>query len=97
VENIKQYAQSVLEEYADYSKQITLKVKGDPSLQLGDIVLVSIDDFVGRYEVSGITNSITSSDNVALETELTLKYAYAADIRPFVLDQSILNGTDLLG
>lgn len=97
VENIKQYAQNVLEKYADYSKQITLKVKGDPSLQLGDVVLVSIDDFEGHYEVSGITNSITSSDNVALETELTLQYAYAADIRPFVLDKSTLNGTDLLG
>lgn len=97
VANIKQYANDVITKKSDYNKQITMKVKGDPALQLGDIVTVSINEFQGHYEVTKIVNTMDNVTESKLETELTLQFMIGSDINPFTLDESQLNGTDVLG
>lgn len=97
VYNIQQYANDIITKRADYSKQITMRVKGDPSLQLGDIVTVSINQFQGHYQVASITNKIDNIKDSQLETELSLQFMVGTDIQPFTLDSSELDGSDVLG
>ena len=94
-DNLRAYGQSLLKKYSDYNRQIVVKVKGDPSLQLGDGVSVDYEEFQGYYEVVAISNAIDSASESKLETELTLDFV--ANGSPFTLDLSILNGGDILG
>ena len=97
ISNITNYASDIITKRSDYNKQITMTVKGDPSLQLGDLVSVEIDQFEGRYEVLSITNRIDNVSESKLETELTLQFTISSSATPFTLNQSILDGSDLLG
>lgn len=97
VTNIKQYANDIITNRADYSKQVTMRVKGDPSLQLGDLVELEIDEFQGKYQVLAITNRMDNVSESKLETELTLQFVVSSSATPFILDQSVLDGDDLLG
>lgn len=97
VANIKQYANDIITKRSDYNKQITMRVKGDPALQLGDVVAVSVNEFQGYYEITTITNTMDNISESKLETELTLQFMIGADISPFTLNESQLNGTDVLG
>lgn len=97
VANIRQYANDIITKRSDYNKQITMKVKGDPSLQLGDLVTVSIDQFQGIYEIIKIENVIDNVSESRLETEITLQFAISSSATPFTLNQSVLDGTALLG
>lgn len=97
IDNIKQYANDIITKRSDYNKQITMRVKGDPALQLGDIVTVSVDQFQGHYEITSIANTMDNVSESKLETELTLQFMIGADVQPFTLDESQLNGTDVLG
>lgn len=94
-DNLRAYGQSLLKKYSDYNRQIVIKVKGDPSLQLGDGVSVDYEDFQGYYEVVAISNTIDNVSDSKLETELTLDFVASGS--PFTLDVSILNGGDILG
>ena len=94
-DNLRAYGQNLLSRYADYNRQIVLKVKGDPALQLGDGVAVEYEQFQGYYEVVGISNSINDVSEPKLETELTLDFITSG--KPFTLNVSILNGGDILG
>ena len=69
-----------------------LEVKGNPAIQLQDIVSVDFKEFVGNYQIIGIEMSLGDSQ---LKTTLTLKKT--AVISPFILDQSVLDSTDVLG
>lgn len=97
VNNLVAYANAILESHADYSKQITMSVKGDPALQLGDAVKVSIDDFEGNYIITSITNKIDNIQESRLETELKLQYVNDSSTYLFTLNKSKLNGTEVLG
>lgn len=97
IANIQQYANDVITKRSDYNKQVTMRVKGDPSLQLGDLVTVSIDQFQGHYEVVKIVNTIDNTSESKLETELTLQFSISSDIEPFTLDESALDSGDVLG
>lgn len=97
VENIQRYANDIITKRSDYNKQITMSVKGDPSLQLGDLVEIDIDEFQGRYEVLKIVNKIDNVSESKLETELTLQFTVSSSVGPFILNQSVLDGPDLLG
>lgn len=94
-DNLRAYGQNLLSRYADYNRQVVLRVKGDPSLQLGDGVAVEYEQFQGYYEVVAISNAIDDVSDSKLETELTLDFIASGD--PFTLDVSILNGPDILG
>ncbi len=97
VANLRAYGNSILNTYSDYSPKITMKVKGDPALQLGDIVEVSIEQFEGRYQITKITNTIDNVSESKLETELEMRFIVSSSVGAFILDQSVLDGPDLLG
>lgn len=96
VENITSYARNIIEQRSDYSKQITMTIKGDPALQLGDVVTVSVDQFQGLYQVTSISNSIDDVSQPKLNTELKLQWISDAT-DPFILNKSVLDGADRLG
>ena len=90
--NIDSYATDILKKYASYSPILKLEVKGNPALQLQDIVSVDFKEFVGNYQIIGIEMSLGDSQ---LKTTLTLKKTTV--VSPFILDQSALDSTDVLG
>ena len=89
--NIDNYAMDILKKYAKYSPILKLEVKGNPALQLQDIVSVDFKDFTGDYQIIGIDMSFRES---RMDTILTLRKTKI--ILPFILDQSVLDGTDVL-
>lgn len=90
--NANDYAEYILKQRASYSPIMTLKVKGSPALQLGDIIQVN-DKFVGTYKVIGIKSAMSGSDGLSIE--LTVEHFDL--LTPFILDESELDGTDVLG
>lgn len=91
LDNAREYALDVLRKYSEYNNTLDAKVKGDPSLQLGDIVTVDYPLYDGVYTVTGISHKLTDA---RLETDLSLRKTRL--YRPFILDQSVLNGEDVL-
>lgn len=89
--NIDRYATGILEKYAKYSPVLKLEVKGNPALQLQDLVSVDFKEFTGDYQVVGIE---TALDDSRLKTTLTLHKTTKA--LPFILDKSVLDGGDVL-
>ena len=89
-QNVDSFATDVLSKRAEYSPTLKLKVKGDPSLQLGDIITVDYK-FNGDYKIVGINQSLNQS---GLITELTVEKFET--LSPFILDVSVLDGSDVL-
>lgn len=89
--NCDLFATDVLTKYAKFSPTISMKVKGNPALQLGDVVSVNYKN-KGDYLITGIKTSLSSS---GYETILTGKPHKVASA--FILDKSVLDGKDLLG
>ena len=89
--NADAYAMDILKRRAGYSPTITLKVKGNPALQLGDIIHIAYK-YEGDYKIVGIKSSITNGGGFA--QELTVERTKA--VMPFILDVSILDGDDVL-
>lgn len=91
IANARRYAEAILSQYSEYSNMLTANVKGDPSLVMGDIVTVDYPNYGGSYLVVGTEHRLTDAK---LETSLTLRKTRL--YRPFILDQSVLNGEDVL-
>ena len=89
--NIDEYAMDILTKYAEYSPTLKLEVKGNPALQLQDIVTVDFRDYSGDYQIVGMEVSL---DDSKLKTVLTLRKITV--VSPFILDQSVLDGDDVL-
>lgn len=82
---------TILDEYAEYASILDLEVKGNPAIQLSDIVTVNYKQFVGQYRVIGISCSLKDSkftQNIKLRAYHPRHW--------FTLNQSVLNGTDVL-
>lgn len=91
-QNIDTFAEDVLNLYSDYSPTLELNVKGDPSLQIQDVITLAGTDYDGDYLIKGMKHSLTQSK---LETTITvIKHTV---LRNFILDKSVLDGTDVLG
>ena len=81
----------VLDQFSDYAGEIEIEVKGHPALQLDDIISVSVKTYIGDYEIVKIKNRIQNS-----------KYSQILTARRyiprhwFILDSSLLDGTDVL-
>lgn len=90
--NADAYAMNVLRRRKDYSPTFTLKVKGNPALQLGDIITVT-HKYAGTYKIVGVNSAI--SNNEGLSTIMTVEKFEV--LYPFILDESQLDGTDVLG
>lgn len=88
--NADRYATSILSNRAQYNPTITMTVKGDPALQLGDIIELDYKEF-GTFKVTAINTRI-GTDGVS--TELTAERTRILTV--FTLDKSRLDGGDVL-
>lgn len=89
--NCNAFADYVLESYKDYAGIVEITVKGDPSMQLGDIATVNYKNTNGTYK---IIDTKLKMENFALQTTIRARKYTIYDW--FVLDQSELDGTDIL-
>lgn len=89
--NADAYAMDVLKRRAGFSPTITLKVKGNPALQLGDIITIN-HKYQGDYKIVGIKSVLSNSDGLA--SELTAEKTEV--VFPFILDESKLDGDRVL-
>lgn len=91
-QNIDAFATDILKRYAEYSPTLELSVKGDPSLQIRDIVTLDGTKYDGTWLVNAISHQLSSS---GLATTITV---VRAEIQTaFILNQSVLDGKDVLG
>lgn len=88
--NVDMFATNILQKRAEYSPNINMAVKGDPSLQLDDIVTLGYK-YEGDYKITSIKHKLSSK---GLTTELQIE-RYKT-VQPFTLNVSQLNGEDLL-
>jgi hypothetical protein len=56
--NCDSFAETIIDAYKDHDPIIEMTVKGDFSLQLGDIIDVNARSYVGDYKITAITNII---------------------------------------
>lgn len=82
---------TILDEYSEYNDLITIEVKGNPALQLSDIISVDYDEYSGLYRLIGTTAK--TQDGKYTQVLKGRKYSPR---HWFTLDQSLLNGTDVL-
>jgi hypothetical protein len=66
-------------------------VKGNPALQLGDIITINYK-YQGDYKIVGIKSVLSNSDGLA--SELTAEKTEV--VFPFILDESKLDGDRVL-
>lgn len=90
--NADEYATNILKTRASYSPTMNLKVKGNPALQLGDIIEVQ-GKFAGTYKVVGMKSAISASDGLSME--MTVERFTV--LMPFILNESVLDGDRVLG
>lgn len=55
--NAESFALTIIDAYKELNGVIEMTVKGDPSLQLGDIVTVDTREIIGEYKITYIRNS----------------------------------------
>lgn len=82
---------TMLDEYSEYSSVLNLEVKGNPALQLSDIVYLDYEEFTGNYRVIGINNKVQDSKFTQI-----LKLRAYQPRSWFTLSQDILNGDAVL-
>lgn len=84
-------ALTILDEYADPNTIIVIEVKGNPALQLSDIIEVDYEEFDGEYRIISIKNKVQDAKFTQI-----LKCRKYTPRHWFTLDQSVLDGTDVL-
>lgn len=90
-QNIDAFATDVLNRYASYSPSLELEIKGNPALQLQDVITLSGTNYDGDWMIKSISH-ILAPDR--LTTRLTVVRHKV--VEAFILDRSILNGPDVL-
>lgn len=91
VDQAESLALTILDEYSEYNDILTLQIKGNPALQLSDIVEVDYEEFVGEYRIISIKNTTQASQFIQY---ITCKKYTPRDW--FTLDVSQLNGMAVL-
>lgn len=84
-------ALTILDEYAEYNDIITFEAKGNPAIQMSDVIEVDYEDTSGEYRL--ISTYGKTQDGKYTQVFKARKYTPR---HWFTLDQSILNGTDVL-
>lgn len=82
---------ATLDEYSEYASIIDLEIKGNPAIQLGDIIEVNYQQYTGEYRVIQISSSLflgQFSQKLKLRSYTPREY--------FQLNVSHLNGTAVL-
>ena len=67
--HVDAYAEDILTKRVEYSPTKEIMVKGNPALELGDVVTLNYKD-VGNYQIVGKKDSLT---NKGLVTTLTIE------------------------
>ncbi|WP_439946515.1 hypothetical protein [Streptomyces sp. BBFR109] len=81
----------ILDQFAEYANEVEMTVKGNPALQLGDIVTLDVRSYAGTYKITKILDRLADGGYTQTIT------ARHTDVRRwFVLDQSLLDGPDVL-
>lgn len=83
VPNCDSFARTVLDSYAEHEPSIEMSVKGDFSLQLGDVVDVSARSFVGTYKITSITNVIYPYQTRITAVKYTPRHWFTFDVDEF--------------
>lgn len=91
-QNIDTFATDILKSYSGYSPVLNLEIKGDPSLQIQDIVAIDGTDYDGTWLIKAISHNIKAS-----KLTTTISVVRTEVLSPFILDRSKLNGPDVLG
>lgn len=81
--NCDSFALTVLDAYSEHDPVIEMTVKGDFSLQLGDIIDVDARSFVGEYKVTSITNVIYPYQTKIKASRYTPKDWFTFDVDEF--------------
>lgn len=84
-------ADTLLDEYSEYNDIITMEVKGNPALQLSDIIEVDYDEFSGEYRIISVIDKIQDAKFTQI-----LKCRKYTPRHWFTLNQSLLNGSEVL-
>lgn len=91
-QNIDAFATDVLKTYSGYSPNLELEIKGDPSLQIQDIVTLEGTDYDGTWAIKAISHNLSGGK---LTSKITVVRTEV--LSPFILNKSQLNGPDVLG
>lgn len=86
-----QFAENILQNMANYNPTIELDIKGDPTLQIYDVVEIDLPKYSGTWQIVGITNTLSAS---GLSTQIQAQRFTLSSA--FILNRSQLNGTDVL-
>lgn len=87
-------ALTILNDYKELNSVVELDVKGNPALQVGDYIDLDIPGYSGAYSISKISN-IMLSNPFSYSQRLTVIKRPMVSF--FILDESQLNGEDVLG
>jgi hypothetical protein len=82
---------SILEQFARYANEVEMTVKGNPALQLGDIVDLDVRSYSGAYRITKTYNKLQDGCYAQV---LTARKVLESPW--FVLDRSLLDGDALL-
>lgn len=91
VSQCESLALTLLYQYSEHTGVVTLTVKGNPALQLGDVISLDARTYDGEYTIIGMTGKI--QDGLY---EQTMKVRRLVSVGFFTLDVSLLDGEDLL-
>lgn len=91
VDQAESLSLTMLDEYSEYADIITMEVKGNPAIQLSDVVEVDYEEYDGEYRIIEITNKLEGQKF----TQIIKCKAYNPR-HWFTLDQSVLDGNDVL-
>ena len=90
-DQVRSFGIWTLSSYANYNPSITMSVRGDFSLQLGDVIKIGYGDYAGTYQIDSMSYRISNgqfSNTIVAHKHKPVTY--------FTLDKSRLNGSDLL-
>lgn len=91
ISQARSLALTILDAYSEYNDIIEMEVKGNVALQLSDIIEVDYEEYTGQYRIIEIENKLQDQKSTQI-----LKCRKYTPREWFTLDQSILDGTDVL-
>lgn len=81
----------IVEDYKDYASILELTIKGNPALQIGDMVTLNIDGFTGNFIIMKLVNILANKSLTQI-----IKVLGKSPLQYFILDQSLLDGDRVL-
>lgn len=89
--NCESFAYTVIDAYSEFDSIVEMSVKGNPALQMGDIIWVDTTKIVGQFQIIKIADSISTGGVGQI-----IKAKRYDPRHWFMLDTSALDGGDVL-